>query len=232
MLSYIASNSIANLIENICVETNIMILSREIEELDFLKYIKQTKVNFYLIKFLIIDLNQIKDTEEEFINSIKVFQELYLNTKIIVIAKGFDNQNYILTSLYEIGIYNLINSSDENQIQLEIRKCLLQGGLEKKDAKRFIRQVEIKETKANKFKQKFLDVKEKIIKHKNKENKVEKVETHENPNSVYFFAIFMEAVTRLVKLICYFAVFILTSIGLTILFNAELRNIIFQTFNK
>ena len=88
MLSYIASNSISNLIENICVENNIMILSRKIEELDFLKYIKQTKVNFNLIKFLIIDLNQIKDTEEEFINSIKII-DLFIRAKSNIINKFF-----------------------------------------------------------------------------------------------------------------------------------------------
>ena len=45
---------------------------------------------------------------------------------------------------------------------------------------------------------------------------------------VYFFALLIEALTRLIKLIGYVAVFILTSIGITILLNAELRDMVFQ----
>ena len=112
MLSYIASNSTANLINTICKEDNIIILNKEVEEIDFLKYIKQTKVNFNLIKYLIIELSQLKNTEDEVINSIKYFKEMYINTRIIIIAKGYDNQNVILTNLYENSIYNIINALD------------------------------------------------------------------------------------------------------------------------
>ena len=49
-------------------------------------------------------------------------------------------------------------------------------------------------------------------------------------NSVYLFSLLLEAVTRIVKLICYVIVFVLTSIGLTILLNSELRELVFQIF--
>ena len=236
MVGYIASNSISDIIKNICNESNIMILNGEVEELDFLQYIKQTKVNFNLIKQFIIDLNQIKNTDEEFINSIKAFQELYVNVRIIIVARGYDNQNFILTSLYENGFYNLINSNDEKQIQEQLKKCILGEGLEKKDVKQFKKIEEVKETKVDKLKQQFSKItkKVKIPKFKNKEIKqIDNKQTQlqqQQANSVYFFAILMEAVTRLVKFICYFAVFILTSIGMTFLFNVELREKVFQIF--
>ena len=96
MLSYIASNSTAEIIKNVCKEQNITILNQEVEEIDFFKYIKQTKVNFNLVKYFVIDLKQIKNTEDEIINSIKYFKEMYVNTRLIIIAKGYDNQNIIL----------------------------------------------------------------------------------------------------------------------------------------
>ena len=50
MLSYIASNPMEDLIKGVCEELNITILSK-IGEIDFLQYIKETKVNFKLIKY-------------------------------------------------------------------------------------------------------------------------------------------------------------------------------------
>ena len=49
-------------------------------------------------------------------------------------------------------------------------------------------------------------------------------------HSVYLFSLLLEAVTRLVKFICYVLVFSLTSVGLTILLNSELREMVFQIF--
>ena len=48
--------------------------------------------------------------------------------------------------------------------------------------------------------------------------------------SVYLFSLLLEAITRLVKFICYVLVFVLTSIGLTIMLNQELRELVFQIF--
>lgn len=229
MLSYIASNSTANLIKSICKQLNISILNEEVEELDFLKYIKETKVNFNLIKYLIIDLSQIKNTEEQIINSIKYFREIYLHTRIIIIAKGFDDQNKILTTLYDMGVYNLINTIEESDLQIELRKCLSSEGIQKNEAKKFKKQEEIK-TKENKIKKLINRVK--IKENKPKENKIvkEKNKSDISINSVYLFSLLLEAITRLVKFICYVLVFVLTSIGLTILLNSELRQLVFQIF--
>lgn len=230
MLSYIASNSTARLIKDICKEDNITILNKEVEEIDFLKYIKQTKVNFNLIKYLIIELSQLKNTEDEVINSIKYFKEMYINTRIIVIAKGYDNQNVILTNLYENGIYNIINEIEEQQIKEQILKCLSQG-LQEKDARKFKRIEIAKVDKKVKYHEFIFKLKEKL-KHRKREKQNKDIETQNQINSsVYFFAVLIDAIKSLVRLVCYIAVFALTSLGLTFLFNDELRNIVFQIFN-
>lgn len=223
MLSYIASNSTARLIKDICKEDNITILNQEVEEIDFFKYIKQTKVNFNLIKYLIIDLSQLKNTEDEVINSIKDFKEMYINTRIIVIAKGYDNQNVILTNLYENSIYNIVNALDETQVKEEIKKCLSQEGLQEKAARRF-KKIEIEKVDKKSKYHHFIS--------KLKETPNKNVETQNQMNSsVYFFAVLIDAIKSLIRLVCYVAVFALTSLGLTFLFNDELRNIVFQIFN-
>ncbi len=231
MIGYIAGNSISELIKKICKELNIIILNHEVEEIDFFKYIKQTKVNFNLIKYLIIDLDKIKNTNEEIIDSIIYFNELYGNTRIIVIARGYDSQNEILTKLYENKIYNIINSNDEIEIESYIRKCLSQEGLQEKDVKRFKKIEEEKVDKKREYKKLNFKLREKLNT-ANKQIKQKTEKTHTQSNSVYFFAVLVEAVTRLVRLLCYCAIFLLTSLGLTFLFNEELRNIVFQIFNN
>lgn len=228
MLSYIASNSTAEIIKNVCKEQNITILNQEVEEIDFFKYIKQTKVNFNLVKYFVIDLKQIKNTKDEIINSIKYFKEMYVNTRLIIIAKGYDNQNIILTTLYENRIFNIINNSDEQQIKVEIEKCLLGDGLQEKDAKRFKRIEEVNVDKKMKFNI-ISKLKEKFAKQEKVQKPSKNIEAQNQINSsVYFFAVLVDAIKSLVRLLCYIAIFILTSVGLTFLFNEELRNVIFQ----
>ena len=228
MLSYIASNSTAEIIKNVCKEQNITILNQEVEEIDFFKYIKQTKVNFNLVKYFVIELKQIKNTEDEIINSIKYFKEMYVNTRLIIIAKGYDNQNIILTTLYENRIFNIINNSDEQQIKVEIGKCLLGNGLQEKDAKRFKRIEEVKVDKKVKFNI-ISKLKEKFANQEKVQKPSKNIEAQNQINSsVYFFAVLVDAIKSLVRLLCYIAIFILTSVGLTFLFNEELRNVIFQ----
>ena len=228
MLSYIASNSTAEIIKNVCKEQNITILNQEVEEIDFFKYIKQTKVNFNLVKYFVIELKQIKNTEDEIINSIKYFKEMYVNTRLIIIAKGYDNQNIILTTLYENRIFNIINNSDEQQIKVEIEKCLLGNGLQEKDAKRFKRIEEVNVDKKMKFNI-ISKLKEKFAKQEKVQKPSKNIEAQNQINSsVYFFAVLVDAIKSLVRLLCYIAIFILTSVGLTFLFNEELRNVIFQ----
>ena len=228
MLSYIASNSTAEIIKNVCKEQSITILNQEVEEIDFFKYIKQTKVNFNLVKYFVIDLKQIKNTEDEIINSIKYFKEMYVNTRLIIIAKGYDNQNIILTTLYENRIFNIINNSDEQQIKVGIEKCLLGNGLQEKDAKRFKRIEEVKVDKKVKFNI-IPKLKEKFANQEKVQKPSKNIEAQNQINSsVYFFSVLVDAIKSLVRLLCYIAIFILTSVGLTFLFNEELRNVIFQ----
>ncbi len=167
MLSYIASNPINELIKLVCKELDITILS-QIGEIDFLQYIKQTKVNFKLIKYMIIDLNSLKGTEENKINSISCFKEVYPNIRVIILASGYDEQNIVLTTLYEKGIYNIINSDKIEQIKEELKKSLTISGITKKDSSKFKRTEINKSKKNSRLKEKLFKI-QKIFDNKNKE---------------------------------------------------------------
>ena len=104
-----------------------------------------------------------------------------------------------------------------------------EGGIQKNEAKKFKKREEIVQ-KESKIKNIVDNVK---IRQKNKrENKKikEKSKSDMPSNLVYLFSLLLETITRLVKFICYTLIFILTSIGLTILLNNELRELVFQIF--
>lgn len=225
MLNYIATSNISTIIQNVCKELNILILGKQENEVSINNYIKESKLNFNLIKYFIIDLTALTDTKEQIVESIIQFCKLYKNAKIIVIASGYDDQDIVLTSLYEIQIYNIINSTDDIQIKNELKKCIL-NGLQKKDSKRFEKQI-IKIEKETKVSKAIKNIKIKFPK-KDKKEKIKKDNNLNNVSKAYVLEILLEAITRFVKFISYVMIFVLTSIALTVLLNQELRNSVFQ----
>ena len=237
MLNYIATESTAKLIKQICKNQNMLILYETQNITNISKYLKETKVNFNLIKYFIIEMACLENSEEEIIESIYNFSRLHINTRIIILAQGFNNQSMLLNQLYEKGIYNIINSTDESEIEQQLIKALSETGIQKKEAQRFekIEEIKNKTSKLDKLKQ--LIPSKKIVKNNVKELKEikTKIENQTQNSSVihqsggvYFFALLLEAVTRFIRLICYVLVFLLTSIGITILMNPQLRDLVFQ----
>lgn len=228
MLSYIANTDLARIIETICKRKNILILNAQEIDADIKQYIKETKVNFNLSKYLIIDISLLTNSDLEIIESIYSFSKLYTKTRIIILASNMDSQNPILTNLYDLGFYNIINESDRNEIEIKLNTALSDSGITKSESKKFKKKEE-QVTKENKFKTAINKVKTQKQPKKEKIINIEKnldMPTH----SVYLFSLLLEAITRLVKFICYVLVFGLTSVGLTILLNSELREMVFQIF--
>ena len=172
-------------------------------------------------------MNSLINSETEIIETIYNFSKLYTKTRIIILASNYNEQNIILTNLYDLGFYNIINEFEVNVIENKLNIALSETGIQKNESKKFKRREEVVQ-KESKIKN-FID---NIKTNKPKENsKVKKeVEADMPTNLVYLFSLLLEAVTRIVKFICYVVVFILTSIGLTILLNSELRELVFQIF--
>lgn len=222
MLNYIATENTAKLIQRICKSQNILILYKTEDITNINKYLKETKVNFNLVKFFVIEIDSLDNSEDDIVESIYNFNRLYINTRIIILAQNYNAQSNLLNKLYDIGIYNIINSCNESELEQQIIKSLSGDGIPKKEVEKFKKIEEIKESKIKKL----ID---KIKTNKPKENKKvkKKSKTSDMPsNLVYLFSLLLEAITRIVKFICYVLVFALTSIGLTILLNSELRQIV------
>lgn len=229
MLSYIASIDTAQLIQKVCKRKNILILNMQESETDILQYVKETKINFNLIKYLIIDLNSITNSETEIIESIYNFSKIYTKTRIIILASNYNEQNIILTNLFDLGFYNIINEFEIDAIENKLNIALSETGIQKNESKRFKKREEVIQ-RESKIKNLIDNIKSKTNKNKVSKKIKEKSKNDMPSNSVYLFSLLLEAVSRIVKFICYVVVFTLTSIGLTILLNRELRELVFQIF--
>lgn len=229
MLSYIASIDTAQLIQKVCKRRNILILNNQESETDISQYVKETKINFNLIKYLIIDLNLITNSETEIIESIYNFSKIYTKTRIIILASNYNEQNIILTNLFDLGFYNIINEFEIEAIENKLNIALSETGIQKNESKRFKKREEVIQ-RESKIKNLIDNIKSRTNRNKVSKKIKEKSKNDMPSNSVYLFSLLLEAVTRIIKFICYVAVFTLTSIGLTILLNSELRELVFQIF--
>ena len=229
MLSYIANTDLARIIKTICKRKNILILNSQEIETDIKQYIKETKVNFDLSKYLITDLSLLINSDSEIIESIYNFSKLYTKARIIILANGMDSQNPILTNLYELGFYNIINENEKSCIESKLNTALSEKGIQKGEANRFKKREERIETKENTITATVEKIRKKK-KPKEIKKEIKTVNSDIPAGSVYLFSLLLEAITRLVKFICYVLVFGLTSVGLTILLNSELRKMVFQIF--
>ena len=189
MLSYIANTDLARIIETICKRKNILILNAQEIDTDIKQYIKETKVNFNLSKYLIIDLSLITNSDSEIIESIYNFSKLYTKTRIIILSNGVDSQNPILTNLFDLGFYNIINESDNKEIEIKLNTALGENGITKNESKKFKKKEE-QVTKENKFKTAINKVK--LQKKPKESKKINKEKNLDMPTHlVYLFSLLL-----------------------------------------
>lgn len=66
MLNYIAKDKVREAIEKVCKDKNILILYKTDYSVNIEEYIKETNVNFNVIRYFVIDINCISDVQNLF----------------------------------------------------------------------------------------------------------------------------------------------------------------------
>lgn len=126
MISYISSyenEKYINLTIEEIQENVVMAIINE--EFDLSDYIKKQSGQINVLKALIVDVDAIKDSQEEFIQALSNFRMLY-DTKIIVIATGREPGDTILNGVFCTGIYDIITAEKE-ALSEELKYCLEKG---------------------------------------------------------------------------------------------------------
>lgn len=221
MLNYIAKEKVREAIEKVCKDKNILILYKTDYSVNIEEYIKETNVNFNVIRYFVIDINCILDVEN-FSKIISQLKIMYPAIRIIVIASYKDN-SLLLEQLYQMQIYNLVDADSENTIEKQLLDALSDKGIQKKQVIMFDKKEQENIIKKNNRKKAINNKIESIIKFFKRGN------THKNNNVCFFL---LEVITKIVKLLIGILFFILTSIGITVLFNEQLRSLLIQIFNN
>lgn len=126
MISYISSyenqKHFVQVIEELQLNTMSSFVSNEF---DFSDYVKKQAGQIQNSKFLVVDLDAIKSTPEEFLQALNNFRMLY-TTKIILVASGHLQGDEYLNHAFCSGIYDIITAQKE-EIEIEIKTCILKG---------------------------------------------------------------------------------------------------------
>lgn len=221
MLNYIAKDKVRDVIQKVCKDKNILILYETAHGVNIEEYLKETNVNFNVIRYFVIDVNCIIDIDNlsKIIGQIRI---MYPKIRIIVVASYKDN-SLLLEQLYQMEVYNLLNIDSIETLDEQLIEALSDKGIQKKQVKKFDKREQEKILKRNEKQ------KDSKINIKNIINFFKRENTHKEDN-VYFFL--LELITKIIKLIIGILFFILTSIGITVLFNEQLRNLLLQIINN
>lgn len=117
-------------IEEYCMNNNITLVTRFINEYNLERFMQTELRNLNNIDYLIIDLNAISNltTDDEIITKITLIRKMY-NLRIIILAEGYKYGNILLGKIFNLGIYNIITAIENIKFKEELEKVLSDEGM-------------------------------------------------------------------------------------------------------
>lgn len=159
--------------------------------------------NIEVLDKIIIDINSFSDDKNNLFNAISKIKTIY-DIQIIIIAIGYQIGNELLSSLFDIGIYDFIISEDKSFQDEEFRKAIV--------GNTYIDSI--------KFKNKTDNKKSKLKIKKNKQISKKK--------QLVCFNFIKNQMKYVIDLIGYILLMILISISATVLFNSNMRELLIK----
>lgn len=159
--------------------------------------------NIEVLDKIIIDINSFSDDKNNLFNAISKIKTIY-DIQIIIIAIGYQIGNELLSSLFDIGIYDFIISEDKSFQDEEFRKAIV--------GNTYIDSI--------KFKNKTDNKKSKLKIKKNKQISKKK--------QLVCFNFIKNQIKYVINLIGYILLMILISISATVLFNSNMRELLIK----
>lgn len=128
MVTYFTGTTFNQVIQGCIDETNELVYQPKIEEdQDFLKHIKQNLNGLSGVDCLILDTSVCINTDAELLDALEMIRTMYDTIRIIVFAPYRATGDRFLTSCLNMGIMNIINSDDFNEIREELKYCVVKG---------------------------------------------------------------------------------------------------------
>lgn len=126
MLYYAASNAYAQTIKEAAENTKEPVIDKVISnELLLLTHLKKNISYLSQIDKFFIDLNAVLDSDNEIIEAIEMIRMMYPATRIIILANT--RKGKLIQEFLNMGIYDIIATSDFVEIKAEMELCISQG---------------------------------------------------------------------------------------------------------
>lgn len=125
---YISANIRADL-ENVMKESKIYQSIRFINTYDIELFFRTELKNLKGIDYLIIDLSAFCSSKDnEIIDCLKLIRQKY-DLRIIIIAEGYKQGDFLLGKIFNLGIYNIITTNNDYFFIEELKKTLTPEGM-------------------------------------------------------------------------------------------------------
>lgn len=137
MITYFTGSTYNQVIQSSIGETEELVYEPQIEEdQDFNKYVKQNLMNLTGIDCLILDTSVCLNTDEELLSALEMIRTMYDAIRLIIFAPYKVTGDKFLTSCLAMGITNIINTDDFNEIRDQLKYCI-QKGMTYRDAVKY-----------------------------------------------------------------------------------------------
>lgn len=128
MVTYFTGKTFKQVIHATIEECDELIYNPVIDDYqDYYKYVKQNISSMNQIDSIIFDLSANTNTADETKAAFEMLRTMYDEIKIIVFAPYTETGDKLLTECLNMGITNIINTSDFKEIQTELRHCIREG---------------------------------------------------------------------------------------------------------
>lgn len=131
MLLYISSNKNIGIFDFLTKEKGI-IIKKLSGEFYLNKFVVHDMRNLNHYSYVAIDLQAIKDVEQEIIEALRAFKVMY-DSRVIIFAEGKSKEENLIKSLVNEKIYNIITANTVAEIKEEILKCVSEEGMTYED---------------------------------------------------------------------------------------------------
>lgn len=126
MIYYAASNAYAQTIKDSCESAREAVIDKIVSnELLLLTHLKKNISYLSQCDKFLIDLNSVIDADNEIIEAVEMIRMMYPDTRVIILAST--RKGTLIQQFLNMGIYNIITTSDFVVMKSEIEQCITVG---------------------------------------------------------------------------------------------------------
>lgn len=131
MLLYISSNENINIFDFL-INDHGMVIKKLSGTFSLKQFVINDMRSLNHYAYVAIDMKALKDSEEEIIESVKAFKKMF-SSRVIFYIEDIENNEGLIQSLIEQGIYNIISADTVDELNKEIQKVISDIGMSKRE---------------------------------------------------------------------------------------------------